>query len=212
MTEADIRDAVTEYAKCAELAIQAGFDGVEIHAANGYLIEQFLNANSNKRTDGYGANAQGRMRFALEVADAVVKKIGAGRTGIRISPYGVFNDTGAFAGVDEFYTELTQKLSSLGLVYLHVVDHSSMGAPPVSADLKKRMRDHFKGTYILSGGYDAERAEHDLVEGQGDLVAFGRPFISNPDLVAKLQSKAALTAADPAKFYTPGAEGYNDYR
>jgi len=211
MTESDIREVIVEYTRSAELAVQAGFDGVELHAANGYLIEQFLNPNPNRRTDGYGATSGGRMRFALEVAKAVTGKIGADRTGMRISPYGVFNDTGAFDGVDNFYDELTTTLSGLGLVYIHVVDHSSMGAPTVSADLKRRIRETFKGVYILSGGYDADKAERDLAENKGDLVAFGRPFISNPDLVAKLRTKSPLKQPDQATFYSPGPKGYSDY-
>ncbi len=211
MTVADIRNAVNEYATSAELAIQAGFDGVELHSANGYLIEQFLNPNVNKRKDDYGASAEGRMRFALEVAAAVTKKIGADCVGIRISPYGAFNDTGAFDGVDAFYETYAKKLSDLGLVYIHVVDHSSMGAPPVSAELKRKIRENFKGAYILSGGYDGDRAESDLKENKGDLVAFGRPFISNPNLVNKLKNKLPLAPPDHTKFYTPGPDGYSDY-
>ena len=208
MTEADIQVAINEYIKAAELAIKAGFDGVELHAANGYLIEQFLNPNANRRKDGYGGSGKNRMRFAVEIAKGVCEKIGADRTGIRISPYGVFNDTGAFDGIDEFYLELTQKLSALGLVYIHVVDHSSMGAPKVSEDLKRQIRENFKGSYILSGGYDAEKAEHDLLEEKGDLVAFGRPFIANPDLVTKFKNKTPLTQPVASKFYTPGPDGY----
>ncbi len=211
MNDADIRKAIEEYATCAELAIKAGFDGIELHAANGYLMEQFLSPNSNKRTDAYGANAHGRMRFILLVAQSVAKKIGADRMGIRLSPYGANNDTGAFEGIDEFYTDLTKNLSTIGLLYIHIVDHSSMGAPAVSEDLKRKIRSGFKGAYIMSGGYDVNRAEHDLTEGSGDLVAFGRPFISNPDLVEKFISKTALKPADQTKFYTPGRAGYTDY-
>ena len=211
MSESDIKEAVNEYVHCAELAIQAGFDGVELHCANGYLMEQFLNPNCNKRTDSYGGNPKGFMAFPLEVATQVSKKIGAHRTGIRISPYGVFNDTGAFPGVDELYVEFTKQLNALNLVYLHVVDHSSMGAPAVSATLKRDMRAIFKGSYILSGGYNAETAEADLTENKGDLVAFGRPFIANPDLVSVMKTKMSLNEANQSKFYTPGPEGYSDY-
>ena len=184
MTEADIAHAVAEYAQAARLAIEAGFDGVELHAANGYLIEQFLNANVNTRTDGYGGSTAGRNRFALEVARATVAAIGAERVGIRLSPYGVFNGTGAFADVDAQYLALVQELSTLGLMYLHVLDHSAMGAPAVPAELKVALRAAFQGPYILAGGFDTASAEQALVDGQADLIAFGRPFISNPDLVA----------------------------
>ena len=129
MTAADIDHAVDEYAKSAQLAIEAGFDGVELHAANGYLIEQFLNANVNRRTDAYGGSIEGRNRFALEVARATAAAIGAHRVGIRLSPYGVFNSTGAFPDVEAQYLALTQQLSALGLQYVHLLDHSAMGAP-----------------------------------------------------------------------------------
>ena len=211
MTEADIAHAVAEYAEAARLAIEAGFDGVELHAANGYLIEQFLNTNVNTRTDGYGGSTAGRNRFALEVARATVAAIGAERVGIRLSPYGVFNGTGAFADVDAQYLSLVQELSTLGLMYLHVLDHSAMGAPAVPAELKAALRAAFQGPYILAGGFDTASAEQALVDGQADLIAFGRPFISNPDLVARMQAGAPLTAPDFGSFYTPGAQGYTDY-
>ena len=211
MTDADIRQTVAEYASAAKMAIQAGFDGVELHAANGYLIEQFLNPNVNKRSDGYGGDADRRNRFALEVAQACVAAIGANKVGIRISPYGVFNATGAFEGLEEQFLALTQKLSDMGLVYLHLVDHSAMGAPPVPAEFKKQLRAAFAQTFVAVGGFDAQSAEAVLQAKDADLTAFGRPFISNPDLVARMQTGASLTAPDMSTFYTPGAKGYTDY-
>jgi N-ethylmaleimide reductase len=208
MTQADIETAVGEYEHAAELAIQAGFDGVELHGANGYLIEQFMNPLCNQRSDAYGGTPEGRMRFVLELAQAVVKKMGGDRTGIRLSPYGVSNDTGAFPGIDEFFKGLAQKLSDLGLLYLHLVDHSAMGAPTVSPVIKTSLRETFQGALIRAGGYDAERAEQDLQTQQADLIAFGRPFISNPDLVAKMKNHTPLKAYDSNTFYTPGPEGY----
>ncbi len=211
MTAEDIADAVAEYARSAELAIEAGFDGVELHAANGYLIEQFLNANVNQRTDAYGEGPQGRNRFALEVARATVAAIGADRVGIRLSPHGVVNSTSAYPDVDAQYLVLTRELSALGLVYLHVLDHSPLGAPPVPAELKRGLRAAFKQVFILAGGYDRARAEQALEAGDADLIAFARPFIANPDLVARLQADAPLNALDTATFYTPGPKGYTDY-
>jgi N-ethylmaleimide reductase len=211
MTEADIAHAVGEYAQAARLAIEAGFDGVELHAANGYLIEQFLNANVNKRTDGYGGSIAGRNRFALEVVRATVAAIGAKRVGMRVSPYGVFNSTGAFPEMEAQYLALAQELSSIGLLYLHLVDHSAMGAPEVPAEFKARLRSAFTGLFIASGGYAAASAEAALSEKRADLVAFGRPFLANPDLVERMRANAALNTPDMSTFYTPGAKGYTDY-
>ena len=211
MSETDIAQSIAEYAASATLAVQAGFDGVELHAANGYLIDQFLNTASNQRNDRWGGSVENRIRFAVEVAKATIAAIGAERVGMRISPYGVFNGQVPDAEMDELYLRLVDALNALGLLYIHVVDHSAMGAPEVSPVLKAKIRAAFKGKYILSGGYDVARANADLDEQRGDLVAFGRPFISNPDLVAKLKSGQALVAPDFGTFYTPGDKGYTDY-
>jgi N-ethylmaleimide reductase len=211
MTEADIQATIGEYATAARLAIQAGFDGIELHAANGYLLEQFLNANVNHRTDGYGGTAEGRNRLVLEVARATVKEIGAERVGIRLSPYGVFNGTGTFEGVDEQYLSLVKQLSALGLMYVHVLDHSAMGAPPVPAKLKTDLRAAFNGPFILAGGLDKASAQQALSEGRADLAAMGKAFLANPDLVDRMRQDAPLNAPVPETFYTPGAKGYTDY-
>ncbi len=215
MSETDIAHAVDEYAKSARLAIEAGFDGVELHAANGYLIEQFLNANVNLRTDAYGGSIEGRNRFALEVARATAAAMGAHRVGIRLSPYGVFNSTGAFPDVEAQYLALTQELSRLGLLYLHVLDHSAMdtymGAPPVPAEFKLQLRTAFQGLFILAGGFDRASAEHALKAGRADLIAFARPFLANPDLVERMRTNGALNDVDMTTLYTPGPKGYTDY-
>lgn len=216
MTADDIAAAVAEYEKAASLAIEAGFDGVEIHGANGYLITQFLDPGSNQRDDDYGGDATRRNRFALDVATAVIGAIGTSRTGIRLSPYGVFNDmSGAYEGISGQYTQLAADLGTLGLTYMHMVDHSAMGAPKPDQSVVESMCTAFRGNgggaIILSGGYGRERAEADLQSGAADVVAFGRPFIANPDLVERLSSGAPLAAPDQATFYTPGKEGYTDY-
>ena len=211
MSADDITSTRDEFVHSAQCAIDAGFDGVELHAANGYILDQFLNTASNHRSDVYGGRIENRARFVLEVAEAVAARIGADRVGIRVAPYGAFNDMVADEETDALFTYLTGSLSKLGLVYLHVVDHSSMGAPEVKASLKADLRTRFKGTYILSGGYDRGRAEADLVENRGDLVSFARPFIANPKLPALLESGGELAQADFATFYTPGAQGYTDY-
>ena len=211
MDAADLDQARDEYVQAARNAVDAGFDGVELHAANGYLLDQFINPASNQRTDAYGGSVHNRSRFVVEVAKAAAAAIGAGRVGIRVSPYGAFNDVTPHDETHAQHTHLAQALAPIGLAYLHIVDHSSMGAPPVDPATKSAIRAAFGGTIILSGGYDRARAEADLVEGKGELVAFGRPFISNPDLVARLRADAALTAPDFSTFYTPGAAGYTDY-
>jgi N-ethylmaleimide reductase len=211
MTGADIAHAVKEYVTAAKFALDAGFDGVELHGANGYLIEQFLNPIVNLRTDGHGGSIEGRNRLALEIARATVAAIGRDRVGFRLSPYGVFNGTGEFPEVQAQYLALAHALSAAGLLYLHLVDHSAMGAPPVPADFKLKLRANFDGLFILSGGFDHASAEQALLDKRGDLVAFGRPFLANPDLVARLQKDAPLNAPDMATFYVPGAKGYTDY-
>ncbi|MCX5743420.1 MAG: alkene reductase [Proteobacteria bacterium] len=206
MTTADIRAAVEEFVHAAPSAIAAGADGVELHGANGYLIEQFLNTAANQRTDAYGGSVAGRIRFAVEVAEAVAKAIGADRVGMRLSPYGVNGGLVADPETAAVYTALAHQLARIGLVYVHVVDHAAIGA-----ELKATIRATFTGAYILSGGYDGARAEADLTANHGDLVAFGRPFLANPHLVAKLRDHRELLVADRTTFFTPGEKGYLDY-
>lgn len=211
LTTGELAKVQEAFVQGALNALRAGFDGIELHAANGYLLEQFLNPATNLRTDGYGGSLEARCRFVLEVAAKAAEAIGADRVGIRLSPFGVFNDMPAYDAVEATYLHLATELSKLGLAYLHLVDHSAMGAPPVPEALKAALRTAFKGTLILSGGYDRARAEQDVAAGKGDLVAFGRPFIGNPDLVHRLQTGAALAEAHGDTFYTPGEAGYTDY-
>lgn len=211
MTELDIQNAIDEYVKAAENAIEAGFDGVELHAANGYLIEQFIGKSSNQRSDRWGGSIENRLRFPLTIAERVVRAIGPQRVGMRVSPYGVFNDQTPYPELEDTYTELAKRLSGLKLAYMHIVDHSSMGAPEVKASVKQKIRQYFEGALILSGNYDAERAEQDILAKKADLISFGRPFISNPRLVTKLKEGKALRPSDPATYYTPGPKGYTDY-
>ena len=197
------------------LAIEAGFDGVELHAANGYLINQFLDPSTNLRNDTYGGSWQQRNRFALEVAKEVAHAIGPGRTGIRLSPHGIFNDMTEYAELTEQYARLASGLGKLGLAYLHLVDQSALGLTKPLQKTTDAVRKHFRtaggGALILSGGYDSERAETDLQSGDADLIAFGRPYISNPDLERRLENTAALNTYDEATFYTPDEKGYVDY-
>ena len=211
MTQEDIQTAKRAFVKAAENAMNAGFDGVELHAANGYLLEQFISPLTNQRSDQYGGNIENRLRFVLEVAQATANAISSDRVGIRVSPYGVFNDMGHYDELDETYRCLAQKLNEMGLVYLHLVDHEAMGAPEVPDRIRKILRDEFKNTFILSGGYDGERAEADLQANKGDLVAMGRPWLANPDLAERIRAGAPLNDPDQDTFYTPGPEGYTDY-
>lgn len=211
MTTDDIQTAVAEYANAAKNAVQAGFDGIELHAANGYLLEQFIRPSSNQRDDKYGGSIENRARFVLEVVDASIAAIGKDKVGIRLSPYGVFNDMPLYDETAADYRYLAEQLNQRGLVYIHLVDHSAMGAPEVPAAIKADFRSRFKGRLILSGGYDAERAESDLQAGKCDLIAFGRPALANPDLVQRWQDHATLNEPDMSTFYTPGPKGYTDY-
>ena len=211
MTSADIKSTIEEFAQAAKNAVAAEFDGIELHAANGYLLEQFIRPNSNVRTDEYGGSIENRARFVLEVVDAAIAAIGKDKVGVRLSPFGVFNDMPDYPSMASDYTYLAQQLNARGLVYVHLVDHSPMGAPEVPQSIKATIRREFKGCLILSGGYDAERAESDLATQKCDLIAVGRPFLANPDLVARWKTHAAVNAPDFSTFYTPGVKGYTDY-
>ncbi|HEY6830998.1 MAG TPA: alkene reductase [Pseudolabrys sp.] len=211
MTEADLKTALGEYVQAAKNTVAAGLDGIELHGANGYLLEQFIRPTSNQRTDSYGGSIENRARFVLEVVAATVAAIGKDKVGIRLSPYGVFNDMPLYPEMESDYAYLAEKLNASGLVYVHLVDHSAGGAPAVPDSIKATFRKTFKRTLILSGGYDAARAESDLAAGKGDLIGVGKPFISNPDLVERWKVGAPVNPFDMATFYTPGPKGYIDY-
>ncbi|HPC82010.1 MAG TPA: alkene reductase [Thermoanaerobaculaceae bacterium] len=211
MTGAEVRAAIAEFVQAARNAVAAGFDAVELHGANGYLIEQFLSPQTNRRDDAWGGSLERRMAFALEVARATAAAIGGGRVGIRLSPYGVNAGMHAYPEVDETYRALVARLAEIGIQYVHLVDHSAMGAPEVPATLKRELRRLWPRTFILAGGFDRATAEAALAAGHGDLVAFGRPFLANPDLVARLERGLPLNEPDFSTFYTPGPKGYTDY-
>jgi N-ethylmaleimide reductase len=211
MTMEDCREVIEEYVTCAKLAAEAGFDGVELHAANGYLLDQFINPHTNVRKDEYGGSMEKRLKFVRDVAEAVVAAVGGERVGMRISPYGVLNETKTFDDLEPTYVRLAEIMNEVGITYLHTVDHSGMGAPEVPDSIKRKLRDTFKSTLLLSGDYDISRASNDLKEDRGDLVAFGRPYIANPDLVKRFKAGAALNEPNQDTFYTPGPEGYTDY-
>jgi N-ethylmaleimide reductase len=207
----EIPGVIDSFARGAANAIEAGFDGVEIHGANGYLLEQFVRESTNKRTDAYGGSMENRAKLMLEVAAAVAREIGGDKTGIRISPVTPANDAAIDSEAQKLFDYITDGLSAEKLVYLHVVEGATGGprdnAPFDYASLRKR----FKGTYIANNGFDLALAEKVLAANAADLIAFGKPFISNPDLVERLKSGAPLNEPDKATFYGGGAKGYTDY-
>ena len=212
MSIEDLKRTQQEYITASTNAVSAGFDGIELHGANGYLLEQFLSPVSNRRNDVYGGSIENRCRFVLETVEASAQAIGKDRIGIRLSPYGVASDMPHYPEIDDTYKYLSEQINRMKILYIHIADHSSMGAPQVPAEIKKAIRERFKGAIILSGGYTKERAENELQGGLADLIAFGRPFINNPDLVERFVHGWPLAKElDMKTFYTPGEKGYTDY-
>lgn len=211
MSLEEITSTQEEYVHAATLTVKAGFDGVELHAANGYLMEQFFRPCSNQRDDQYGGSVENRARFILETASAMVAAVGENKVGVRISPFGVFNSMTPHDDMAADFLYLVRALNDLGVLYIHIVDHSAMGAPEVPDSIKAEIRQAFKGTLILSGGYDAKQAEQDLDDGKADLIAVGRPFIANPDLVKRWQSGNEDNPLNFDTFYTADDKGYIDY-
>ncbi len=197
---------VEQFTRGAENAQEAGFDGVEIHGANGYLLDQFTRDGANKRADSYGGSVKNRARLPLEVAEAVVEVWGPGRVGYRISPNGSFNSM-ADSNPVETFSYLARELDLRGVVYLHVVDPVADGGKRISPLLQGI----FDGSYIVNGGFDAETAETAIRRGETDLVAFGVPFLANPDLPERYRQKAPLNAPDQGTFYAGEGKGYTDY-
>jgi len=205
MSSADVAAAREAFARASRNAIAAGFDGVELHGANGYLLEQFLHPHTNRRSDAYGGDVAGRIRFVAETAKAAADAIGGDRVGIRLSPCNTFNDMPPYAEVHATYAALAAELT--GLLYVHLVGSANAGY----AETARAIRAAFGGPVIHNGGFDGARAQAALARGDAELIAFGRPFIANPDLVERLRLGAPLATPNPATFYSPGAEGYVDY-
>ena len=212
MTADDMVNTKNEYVTAAKNAMEAGFDGVELHGANGYLLEEFLSPVSNIRKDTYGGSIENRCRFVIEVAAAMSEAIGKDKTGIRLSPYGTASDMPHYPEIEATYDYLSKQLNTLGIAYIHIVDHSAMGAPAVPISIKKLIRTNFTNSIILCGGFDTESAEAAIESGLADLVAFGRPFINNPDLVERMMHNWALsTDLKMDLFYSADKNGYTDY-
>jgi N-ethylmaleimide reductase len=206
----ELQGIVDGFRKAAANAVAAGFDGVEIHGANGYLLDQFAKDGANVRTDAYGGSIENRARLMLEVTAAVVQEIGAERTGIRISPVSPANGVSSSDPQAQF-DYIVDQLDALGIVYIHVVEGATGGPRDVTPFDFGSLRRRFGNTYIANNGYNLELATSHLIDGQADLFAFGRPFIANPDLVDRLQTGAPLAQINPATIYGGGAAGYTDY-
>ncbi|MBU6475107.1 MAG: alkene reductase [Alphaproteobacteria bacterium] len=207
----EIRATIADYRRAATLARDAGFDGVEIHAANGYLLDEFLRDGANKRVDAYGGPAENRVRFLQQVTEAVAGVWGGDRTGVRLSPRNPYKGMSDSDPVGTFCVA-AEKLNAYGLAYLHVME--PLPGHRLAAEgerVSPHMRRTFKGVFIVNGGYTQDLAEKALENGEADAVAFGVPFIANPDLVARFRARASLNAPDDATFYTHDAKGYTDY-
>ncbi|ADE14663.1 NADH:flavin oxidoreductase/NADH oxidase [Nitrosococcus halophilus Nc 4] len=207
----EIPDTIGQFRSAARYALEAGFDGVEIHAANGYLLDQFLRDGTNQRTDAYGGSLENRTRLLGEVTEAVASVWGSERVGVRLSPLNPFNDM-YDSHPEETFSYAVEKLNPLGLAYLHVVESKigNTGDAGPGFDTRK-LRDIFTGLYMANGGYDRERAEAVLAAGEADLISFGTLFIANPDLPERFARYAPLNAPDPETFYGGNEKGYTDY-
>jgi len=208
---------VRQYARGSRNALEGGFDGVEVHAANGYLLDQFINSSTNRRTDAYGGAIENRMRLLIEVVEAVSEIWGPDRVGIRLSPLGTFNDMGDDEPEATFST-IAKTLGDHSLAYLHIINPAIVGAiekgiepDPGAMGMLELMRERYRGTLIIAGGFDHDTAEGWLRREKADLIAFGRKFLANPDLPERFRSHASLNADDPSTYYGGGAKGYTDY-
>lgn len=210
LTVPEIQQIIEDFAQAARNAMAAGFDGVELHGANGYLIEQFIDSQTNLRMDEYGGSLEKRLRFLKEVTTAVVNAIGAGKVGVRQAPLTTLMGA-ADDKPEETYIAAAKILNEIGVVYIHIAEADWENAPVMSAGFKEAYRQAFKGSMIYSGNYTYQKAEEALQKGWADLIGFGKPFIANPDLPYRLQKGLPLNEPVKEKFFGGGAEGYTDY-
>jgi N-ethylmaleimide reductase len=207
---------VRQYARGSRNALEAGFDGVEVHAANGYLLDQFINSSTNRRADAYGGPIENRARLLMEVVEAVSDVWGHDRVGVRLSPLGTFNDMGD-DDPETTFGHVAEKLNGGALAYLHIVNpavaaiEKGIEPDPGALRMLELIRERYRGTLIIAGGFDYDTAEGWLQQGKADLIAFGRKFLANPDLPERFRSGASLNADDPSTYYGGGAKGYTDY-
>jgi N-ethylmaleimide reductase len=211
LATSEMAGVVEAYRHAARCAMAAGFDGVEVHGANGYLIDQFLRDSINDRTDIYGGSIENRTRLLREVMQAVSSEIGGGRTGLRLSPVTPVNDAGQDSDAQALFNAAVEQLAPMKLAFLHVIEGQTGGARDVAPFDYAALRTRFEGAWMVNNGYSRAMAVTAVTSGAADLVAFGRPFISNPDLGLRLRREKALTALDAATLYGGGAQGYTDY-
>ncbi|MDX5477109.1 MAG: alkene reductase [Cyclobacteriaceae bacterium] len=214
MTIEEIKQTILDYKKAAENAMRAGFDGVEIHSSNGYLLHQFFNRTSNVRTDEYGGSIENRARILFEVIDAIKEVMPVNRIGVRLNPslHGIFGMTMDEETIPTF-DYIIEKLNQYDLAYLHLSEpfNDVSEIPYAEKEIAKRYRPMYKGTLIINAGFDQEKGNQVVLEGLADAVAYGKPFISNPDLVERFAENAPLADWDQSTFYTPGEKGFTDY-
>lgn len=210
MTQADIDRVIKDFANSAKRAVEAGFDGIEIHGGNGYLIDQFLRTNSNKRTDQYGGTSSKRIRFLLAVVDAVIAAIGADKVGVRLAPFITFKDMNCPEIVPTIL-QAAKELQARDIAYMHLSEADWDDAPVIPENFRVELRNIFTNTIIVAGSYTQQRAEEVLKKGYADLIAFGRPFVSNPDLVSRLKHNYKLADLNGATLFGGNATGYIDY-
>lgn len=214
LSVAEVHRVTVDFVSAARRAIEAGFDGIELHGANGYLFEQFLNGALNDRQDAYGGSIANRQRFLLETLDALAAEIGSARVGVRLSPFGRLFDMHPYAEETDTWLSLASTLNDRGLAYVHLSDQLTIGAEAIPQGFAIRFRQAYQGTLIAAGGFNRELAEAALEAGDLDLIAFGRPFIANPDLVERMQNGWPIAEGDRSKFYGIDGnptKGYTDY-
>jgi N-ethylmaleimide reductase len=211
LSTSEVKDVVNDFTNAAKNAIEAGFDGVEIHGANGYLVEQFLNPFVNNRTDEYGGSIENRSRFLLEIVDAVIEAVGNEKVGIRLTPYGGLGDLPHYDEIEATYQYLAKELKKRNIVYVHLMDQLSKGSHALPDGFIERFRSWYDGVIILAGGMDREKSEELINAGSIDIAGFGEPFISNPDLVERLENNWELTPPNRDLHYGLGSHGYTDW-
>jgi N-ethylmaleimide reductase len=211
LSTSEVKQVINDFTNAAKNAIRAGFDGVEIHGANGYLVEQFLNPFVNNRTDEYGGSIENRSRFLLEIVDSIIEAVGNEKTGIRLTPYGGLGDLPHYDEIEATYQYLAKELKKRNIVYIHLMDQLSKGSHALPDGFIERFRSWYDGVIILAGGMDREKSEELINAGTIDIAGFGEPFISNPDLVERLENNWELTPPTRDLHYGLGSHGYTDW-